>query len=223
MVDVADEESYFTDLAAALEAEAPSGPAAIDSNIALKDTSTTPAPKIESTTGPSAVPTQTPPKPAEDTADNAAAIETPPKTLKQGWLSINARPSAEIYVDGVYKGDTPPSMSFKLTSGEHKVECKHPRYETYSEVMKITTGELSRRNVTLKKLKGIISLATQEGAELYVDGVLVGVTPMLKPVEVDVGPHVLTIKKEGFYVWSSEVNVEPKKVLPLRITLSPRY
>lgn len=148
---------------------------------------------------------------------------SPVKKVRQGWLSINAKPNAEVYVDGVYQGDTPPALSLKLTSGDHKIECRHPRYESYSEVLKITTGELSRRDIALKKLKGIVSLATQEGAEFFVDGVLFGVTPILKPIELDAGPHVLTIKKEGFFVWNSEVSVEPNEVMPLRITLSPRY
>jgi serine/threonine protein kinase len=142
---------------------------------------------------------------------------------RMGYLKIEARPSAEIYVDDVYKGDTPPELSLKLKAGDHKIECRHPRYEDYAEVLKIVNGELSRRNVTMRTLKGIVSLETQEGAELYIDGRLVGVTPIRKPIELDSGPHMLTIKKTGFFTWSSEVTIEPKKTLPLRITLSPRY
>lgn len=166
-------------------------------------------------------------KPAAATAAKAVEPERPKAKpepeARQGYLSVNARPSAEVYVDGVYKGDTPPPLSLQLTSGDHKIECRHPRYEVYSEILKITTGEISRREVTLKKLKGVISLATQEGADLYVDGILIGTTPLLKPIEVDAGPHMLTLKKAGFYTWNSNVTVEPKKVLPLKITLSPQY
>ncbi len=149
--------------------------------------------------------------------------EKPKPAPRMGYLRIEARPGAEIYVDGVYKGDTPPELSLKLNAGAHKIECRHPRYEDYIEVLKIVNGELSRRNVTLRTLKGIVSLATQEGAELYIDGKLVGVTPIRKPIELDSGPHMVTLKKTGFFTWSSEVTIEPKKTLPLHITLSPRY
>jgi hypothetical protein len=225
--DVTDGESYLIDLAATIEAGDRPLSAAADSNTTSRDTTTAAAAKTDRDKDPGAEASQTQTDPAHDAADNTATTtQATVKTVKppeRGWLSITAKPGAEIYVDGIYKGDTPPPMSLELSSGEHKVECKYPRYETYTEVVKIITGELSRRNVTLKQLKGMISLATQEGAELYVDGVLIGITPIMKPIEVGVGPHVLAIKKEGFYVWSSEVTVEPKKVLPLRITLSPRY
>jgi len=164
-------------------------------------------------------------KPAAESKgeDDEKSVEPEKPAARIGYLKIEARPSAEIYIDGVYKGDTPPAIALELDAGRHKVECRHPRYEDYSENLKIINGELSRRNVTLRKLKGTISLATQEGAEVYIDGKLVGVTPLRKSVELDSGPHMVTLKKTGFFTWSSEVTVEPKKTLPLNITLSPRY
>ena len=164
-------------------------------------------------------PDQTPPKQVVEEKHTEPAKQR----VKIGYFKIEARPSAEIYIDNVYKGDTPPAMSLELTAGDHKVECRHPRYETYTEVLRIINGELSRRNVTLRKLKGGISFATQEGAEVYIDGRLVGVTPIRKPLELDAGPHMVTLKKAGFFTWSSEVTVESNKTLPIRITLSPRY
>ena len=148
----------------------------------------------------------------------------PPKTPERlGYLNIDARPGAEIYIDGVYQGDTPPGMKLTLKAGKHKIECRHPKYEDYKEVLKIVNGELSRRSITLRTLRGNLSLTTQEGAEVYVDGKLVGITPMRKPIELDSGRHMVTLKKTGYFTWSSEVTVESKKTLPLKITLSPRY
>jgi hypothetical protein len=162
--------------------------------------------------------------PEQIPVQEATPVQEPPKAPpRMGFLKIDARPSAEVYIDGVYKGDTPPAISLKLRAGEHKVECRHPRYENYREVLRIVNGELSRRVITLKKLKGMLSVVTQEGAEVYVDGKLVGVTPIRKPINLDSGPHMVTLKKTGFHTWSSEVTVEPKKTLPLKITLSPRY
>jgi len=166
-----------------------------------------------------------PPKepPVQETVPETQLQEPPKVPPRMGYLKIEAHPSAEIYVDGVYKGDTPPVMSLKLKAGEHKVECRHPRYEDYREVLRIVNGELSRRVITLKKLKGTLSLVTQDGAEVYIDGRLVGVTPMRKLIDLDSGRHMVTLKKPGFHTWSSEVTVESKRTLPLKITLSPRY
>ena len=165
-------------------------------------------PVVESSaTKTSSVPPEEPSKPA-------------PRT---GYLRITARPSAEIYVDGIYKGDTPPQLKLKLRAGSHKIECRHPRYEDYKETLKITAGELSRRNVTLRRLRGIVSLVTDAGAELYVDGELFGTTPITHAIELDTGPHMFALKKPGYHTWSSEVTVEAKKTLPLRIALTRQY
>jgi serine/threonine-protein kinase len=162
--------------------------------------------------------------PGKIPVQEATPVQEPPKAPPRiGFLKIEARPSAEVYIDGVYKGDTPPAMSLRLRAGEHKVECRHPRYEDYREVLRIVNGELSRRIITLKKLRGTLNVVTLEGAEVYVDGKLVGVTPIRKPIDLDSGPHMVTLKKTGYHTWSSEVMVEPQKTLPLKITLSPRY
>jgi serine/threonine-protein kinase len=218
---VTDQTTYHFDLSDLIDEDQPVD---VDSSVA-------PEPEGEATTtsndparsNASIAQAFTPDAPAQEEAPEEEPAEPKRPPVRRGFLNINAKPSAEIYVDGVYKGDTPPAMKFQLDAGEHKVECRHPRYESYTEVLKIVNGELSRRNVTLRKRRGIVSLTTQEGAEVYIDGKLVGVTPIRKPIELDAGPHMVTLKKTGYFTWSSEVTVEPKKTLPLRITLSPRY
>jgi hypothetical protein len=66
-------------------------------------------------------------------------------------------------------------------------------------------------------------VATTEGAELYIDGKLIGITPITRPIEVDAGTHTVTIKKANYFAWTSEVTVGSNETLPLQITLSPRY
>jgi serine/threonine-protein kinase len=169
------------------------------------------------TTAPAPVPpaTQPPPEPA--------ARPEPEPVVRMGYLSVNAEPGAEIYIDGVYRGDAPPALRLKLVAGNHTLECRRPGHESYSESLRIVTGELSRRSVTLRKFKGMLSVTTQEGAQIYVDGKLIGVTPLRRPLDIDAGDHMVTIKKPGFNTWSSQVTVRPKETFPLHITLSPRY
>jgi serine/threonine protein kinase len=160
----------------------------------------------------------------ESQADSPAQSAPKPKAVvKKGWLNVAAYPMAEVYVDGKYIGDTPPSLSLELRSGPHQIEIINPQYETYQEQLRIVTGELSRREVILKKLTGQVSLAATEGAELYIDGVLIGVTPIMHAISVDAGRHQFSLRKVGFHSWNSEITVPAKDVLPLKITLSPRY
>jgi hypothetical protein len=195
-------------------AESPGASAPTDSAGATADAgpaSHAENPREEST------PAQTPPPTTKEAPDRPAAV------VRKGFLSVNASPGAEVYVDGVYRGDAPPALRLELASGPHTLECRRPRHETYREALRITTGELSRRSVILKKLMGIISLTTQDGAEVYIDGKLVGVTPMHGGIELAVGEHQMTIKKNGFNAWNSRVTIQPNKNLPLHITLSRRY
>jgi serine/threonine protein kinase len=147
----------------------------------------------------------------------------PAPVVRTGFLSVNVSPGAEVYIDGAYRGDAPPPLRLELTTGPHTLECRRPRHQPYRESLRITTGELSRRNVTLEMLKGTISVNTQAGAQVFVDGKLLGVTPFRRPLEVDAGPHQVTIKKVGFNAWSSHITVRARETLPLNITLSPKF
>ncbi len=141
---------------------------------------------------------------------------------RTGWLSVVSDPPAEMYIDDRYVGNA-PTTRMELSSGRHSLECRSPKHEPYRETVNITAGELSSRTIVLVKLTGRVSLSTIEGAEVHVDGVLVGITPLEKPIELESGRHQLTIKKPGFHVWNNSVSIEAKQLLPITIALSPMY
>ena len=196
---------------------------------------TTPAmPWIDPATRPQAKPAaaETEPAPAETAPEPAPKPAEPkpaktqseePERFREGYLLVTVEPSGQVYVNGVYRGLANPRLRLTLNAGMQSIECRTEKHAPYHETLRIIAGETSQRTVILQKLKGIISLATQEGAELYIDGALIGITPIMRPIEVDAGTHTLTIKKENHFTWSSDVTVEANATLPLRITLSPRY
>lgn len=158
------------------------------------------------------------------TPDPQPDPQPPPRPkVREGWIQINSVPWAEVYVDGLYRADVPPAATLSLERGEHVVELRNPKCEPYKETILVTAGELSTRNVYLKKLVGTISLTTTEGAEIYIDGILIGVAPLRKPLELDAGKHLLTVKKAGHHVWNNEIEVIKQKEVPLKIMLSPMY
>ncbi|MFA5096529.1 MAG: PEGA domain-containing protein [Candidatus Omnitrophota bacterium] len=71
---------------------------------------------------------------------------------------------------------------------------------------------------------GIISVKTQpQGAALYLDSRLLNEKTPATIAELLPGPYHLRIELEEYYPWSSEVNVEPRKVTRLeKIILFPR-
>jgi serine/threonine protein kinase len=161
-------------------------------------------------------------KPAEQVVEDKP-VEKPVKVIREGYLSVTAEPNCEVYVNGKYRGDASPTLRLTLPAGKQSIELRHPKCESYWEKIQIVSGELSSRNIMLKKFSGVISVATTEGAELYIDGKLIGITPITRPIEVDAGTHTVTIKKANYFAWTSEVTVGSNETLPLQITLSPRY
>ncbi|MCZ6766482.1 MAG: serine/threonine protein kinase [bacterium] len=158
------------------------------------------------------------------TPDPQPDPQPPPRPkVREGWVQINGTPWAEVYVDGIYRADVPPAATLTLERGEHVFELRNPKCELYKETIQVTAGELSTRNIHLEKLVGTISLTTTEGAEIYVDGILIGVAPLRKPIELDAGKHLLTVKKAGHHVWNNEIEVIKQKEVPLKIVLSPIY
>ena len=146
-----------------------------------------------------------------------------PKPVRKGWLVVSTDKNSEVYVDGMYRGDSPPAVRIELTAGRHKLECRSSNHEPYTETLNITAGEMSRRSVTLIEMMGKVSLTTTDGAEVYVDGSFKGTTPLAKPLEIPVGRHKLTIKKLGFNTWDNEIVVDANRTLPLNVILSPSY
>jgi serine/threonine-protein kinase len=177
-----------------------------------------PAPKVApvDTTAPPAPKTTAPAKVATTHGESD-------KPFREGYLLISCEPDAQVYVNGMYRGNAAPSLRLTLPVGLLSVECRAPQHETYLESLRVTAGELSQRSITLREEKGIISLTTTEGAEFYVDEQLIGVTPIMHPINVAAGTHTLTLKKDGYFTWTSNVTVDADGTLPLHITLSPRY
>jgi hypothetical protein len=154
----------------------------------------------------------------------AGITEKPPAPVaRKGWLSVTTENPAEIYVDGTYRGDSPPAVRVELVAGTHRLECKSPNYKAYEETLRITADELSRRLIKLDPKLGRVSLTATEGAEIYVDGAFVGTTPLRKPIELGAGRHRLTIKKAGYNSWDNDITVDAERTLPLKIILSPSY
>jgi hypothetical protein len=182
---------------------------------------TTPAP-TQTTLESNPVATTQQEQPSTEKGEDPEPADKPVK-VRKGWLSISADPWAEVYIDGAYRGDTPPALKVELTRGPHRVECRNPGHVSYGETVRITAGELSTRRVMLKKLKGHLSITTTAGAEVFVDGNLVGVTPLGRALELDAGTHQVTVKKAGFNVWNNQIAVIANETLPLNIKLSPIY
>jgi hypothetical protein len=87
----------------------------------------------------------------------------------------------------------------------------------YGDKMKPTLkGEAQRALEELGVLTGVLVVGVQEpGAKVAIDGKEIGVTPLTKPVRLNIGSHPVSITKDGFDPLTQPVDVRGHDTLAL--------
>ena len=114
---------------------------------------------------------------------------------------------------------------FLLRPGSHRVAAELPGY--YPLDTEIDVGSLSDQTIalTLTKLPGIVTLTTEPevGAEVQVDGVAIGKTPLVD-VEITPGVHQLELAAERYLSAARELDVAGAgERQALAVTLTPDW
>jgi TolB-like protein len=85
----------------------------------------------------------------------------------------------------------------------------------------VASGARELVSKVLSEKPGMLMLhVAEEGANVYLDDSLRGVTP-IGVVELASGPHRLRITKKGFVDWAKEVEINPEETQTVEITLIP--
>ena len=67
-----------------------------------------------------------------------------------GKLSIVSDPSATVYINEEKKGTTP--LNLELDSGKYEIKIEKENYETYTETIELSSGEIKTISVNLTKI-----------------------------------------------------------------------
>ena len=138
-------------------------------------------------------------------------------------------PGAQLFVDGRPSGRTPITVR-ELARGPHRLEVTRDGYTPIEHRVVITQSRPSQfvmlrlrrahaaqataaaapvRLATAvgDRLKGSLDIDSRPpGAKVFVDGRLVGTTPMLASA-VSSGDHAIGLELEGYRRWSSSVRI----------------
>ena len=77
--------------------------------------------------------------------------------------------------------------------------------------------------VEIQSLVGILSLTVNEaGAALTIDGEAAGISPFEAPIAVDLGVHMLRLRKDGFETLEREIEASGGAEIKVSMTLEPR-
>jgi hypothetical protein len=138
-------------------------------------------------------------------AEDTARVEKLIKTLRNrpGTVTITSEPDgAEVLIDGKRRGVTPLEVSL---AGAHKIEVAGPSSSEDRDVT-VEFGEPQTVHVVLVARTGTLVVTSNvEGAQVVVDGNLVGVTPASVPLPA--GAHRLVVMADGWATHERPVDI----------------
>jgi formylglycine-generating enzyme required for sulfatase activity len=137
-------------------------------------------------------------------------------------VSVTPSPSS-FYVNGREVGLAPGQ--FEVPAGvATPIELRSPGYTPWSRTVTVASGGTERlENISLAALPATLQLtANVQGADILVDGAVVGTTVLNRAVSVSVpsGSRQLTVRLDGFDDYQSSVTLAPGATQSLTAALS---
>ncbi|HWN67692.1 MAG TPA: PEGA domain-containing protein [Haliangium sp.] len=118
---------------------------------------------------------------------------------------VSPVPEAAIFIDGERIGTAPQEKD--LPPGEHFVVVTKPGYKKFEEKVELDVGQTMTVSAELAAVGALRVLSTPPGADVLVDGQVIGQTP-LNQDDIDVGEHVVTVRQSQFYDYEQNINIE---------------
>ncbi|WP_319377837.1 PEGA domain-containing protein [uncultured Methanocorpusculum sp.] len=148
---------------------------------------------------------------------NAILIPIP----TNGYLYISSNPSgAIVYVDGVYKGVSPTTVT--LSPGSHSVQMSMSGYNTWSGSTTVNAGQTTQVSATLDPsvTYGYLSVSSSpSNADVYINGVYKGDTSFT--IGLNPGTYQVTVKKSGYTSYTTTATVNTGMTTSVSASLQP--
>lgn len=107
-----------------------------------------------------------------------------------------------------------------VKEGEHLVRAEADGYKPAEKRVRVIAGVPVYEQLTLEPLPAQLTVQTEAGATVIVDGRGAGTTP-LAPISVSGGTHVVTVVRTGRKAAAREVHVERAQATTVTIALEP--
>ena len=129
-----------------------------------------------------------------------------------------------------YLLSTDPRLLFNMAICEkelhHYARMRSVLEQYLHEGAKVATQDsLSAAQDALTAIKPLVAEVTlhvnEAGAEVSIDGEVVGTTPLAGPVPIDLGTHEVTVKKEGFEPFEDRIETAGGAAASLSVSLKP--
>lgn len=141
-----------------------------------------------------------------EAAEKLAGRSTSMKLEVKTQLMITSRtPGAIVYLGDDEGSEAPVVRDVMPGKTQLRVEADGFIPESVDAVA--VEGRLVAVDVALKEIPALLTIDAPEGAEIGLDGRIVGTAPLLTPLEVPSGRHLVVVLQRGSYGFSRELSL----------------
>ena len=145
--------------------------------------------------------------------------------LLPGWsdVIVSSVPlDATVLIDGKSFGKTP--LQTQLSPGSYLLEISADRFKTWKHRLIVKPNEPQEiKEVQLQPADGKLTINTKpDGANIIIDGIFVGQTPLTFDLSPD-KHHAVQISKAGYEKTNRKVQIASAASIQLNVNLKPRY
>jgi hypothetical protein len=131
---------------------------------------------------------------------------------EQGVLKVvSMTPEAEVFIDGADVGKVPQEK--RVSSGDHPVVVRLEGFKQFEQKVRVEAGQSVTVQALLKPVGRLRVLSTPPNANVIINGVPGGKTPL--DTEVETGETVVRIEAPGYQPFEQTLNIEGGKTLTL--------
>ncbi|MCI7045192.1 MAG: SUMF1/EgtB/PvdO family nonheme iron enzyme [Prevotella sp.] len=160
--------------------------------------------------------------PAQQTvtvADNQTIEVAPVLAADFATLTLTTAAEAEIWINDQLRGKG--SWTGDLSSGAYTIECRREGHRKTIKELAVTPS-MTGQTIPLAApvpIYGMVDISSSPaGADIYIDNVKVGTSPMIIP-ECLIGSHIVSITKQGYSQFTQTINVAENTTTEVSATL----
>lgn len=129
---------------------------------------------------------------------------------------VSLVPNADVFIDGASVGKAP--IEKQISGGEHFVVVQLEGYKKFELKVRLEPGQTQTVSAELKAVGRVRILSTPPGANVLINGLPQGHTP-LELADLEVGATVVQIELPGYNQYSETINVEGGKSAVIQANL----
>jgi len=159
----------------------------------------------------------------------AQLAAAPPGTAPAPVMTVvDAKPKTRLMVSSPTKGATVSldggdaaemPLIQELSPGTHKLRVAADGYLDDEREIIAAEGQVYGLDIPLKERPALLTLRTDAGAQIAIDGRNEGVAPLLRPLELSSGTHLVTITRSGYRAYSIETELRRDEKRAIDVTL----